>query len=375
MVVVGQETPRWVHSFATVRRGYDPGQVTAHLRRIEVEFAILVADRDAALEQAAQFLRELNAARREIERLSFQLPRLSLPPESIESMSERLQLMQRLARDEFGSMHAEAVAYTAEIIAAARAEARRGAAAVERGAVVAPAAGAPAATATTGAAATPTPTPASAAPTGAAAPEVPTAAAAGAPTTAAAPEVPATATAETPVTAAAGGPATMAHAADASTIPAVEPDRDRDRESDSGPAEEPPAAPEAGQGESRAGVADVERTVRRLRREAAQERARLHEAAVARRAAEDEEFRIALALRCREVLAQLTALQAESLRIAQRLLAETNATARGIVEEAQREVDDLHSVRAQLVQQLTRSRMLIDRTLPELVVPSPRNER
>ncbi|NMH97754.1 hypothetical protein [Pseudonocardia acidicola] len=303
MVMIGQGKPRWAHSFASVRRGYDPEQVEAHLRQLEVEVDILTTDRDAALKQAAQFLEELNEARREIERLAVQLPRLSVAPESVESMNERLKLMQQLAREEFGSMHAAAAAYAAEVIAAAGEQARSEVATAEQ--------------------------------------------AAGA----------------TPV------------AAEAEWGP--EPDGEL------GAAEEPPA----GSGDDGNGLGEggthAERAVLRLRREAARERARLHEAAIAQRAEADEEFRVALALRCREVLTQLAELEAESVRTAQRLLAdvddqartrlaEASENAQRIVAEAQREVDELHELRVRLVQQLASSRKLIDRTLPELAVPAPR---
>jgi hypothetical protein len=73
------------------------------------ETAILAADRAAAVEQSTQLSQQLDAtrneldsARAEIERLRGELRVLSGPPDSVASMNDRLQVMLRLARDEFG---------------------------------------------------------------------------------------------------------------------------------------------------------------------------------------------------------------------------------------------------------------------------------
>jgi hypothetical protein len=119
--------------FAVVRRGYDPFQVARHLERIDAETTILAADRAAAVDQAAQLSqqlatcrKELDAARTEIERLRGELRVLAGPPDTIDSMSERLQVMLRLAKDEFTGLRADAsaqaAAHAAEIIAAVGAE-------------------------------------------------------------------------------------------------------------------------------------------------------------------------------------------------------------------------------------------------------------
>jgi cell division septum initiation protein DivIVA len=119
--------------FAVVRRGYDPDQVARHLERIDAETTILAADRAAAVDQAAQLSqqlatcrKELDAARTEVERLRGDLRVLAGPPDTIDSMSERLQVMLRLAKDEFTGMRADvsaqAAAHAAEIIAAVGAE-------------------------------------------------------------------------------------------------------------------------------------------------------------------------------------------------------------------------------------------------------------
>ncbi len=274
MVTVERESS--AASFAVVRRGFDPVQVTKHLDRLDADMKILAADRAAAVEQAAQLGKELDtarseldAARAEAERLRNELRVMSGPPDSVGSMSERLQVMLRLAQDEFGEMRAaaaaHAAAHAAEIIAAVGEEA--------------------------------------------------------------------------------------GHEFDPSDFDS----------SENGYAWTVP---------------DTEREIDRMRREAAEERARLDEAAVMRRAKEDEEFRKTLVLRCREAMAQIAKLQSESLRTAQRViedadkqaktvLAETRDTVRRTVDEAQREVDDLHGLRDRLAKQLDTSRQLLERAMPE----------
>jgi cell division septum initiation protein DivIVA len=129
-----EQPPIATPAFAVVRRGYDPDQVAYHLSRVDAEMTILAADRAAAAEQATQLgqqlaasRKELDAAHAEIERLRTELRALAGPPDTIDSMNERLQVMLRLAKEEFTSLRADAsahaAAHAAEIIAAVGAEA------------------------------------------------------------------------------------------------------------------------------------------------------------------------------------------------------------------------------------------------------------
>ncbi|TQM38723.1 hypothetical protein [Pseudonocardia cypriaca] len=129
-----EQPPIATPAFAVVRRGYDPDQVAYHLSRVDAEMTILAADRAAAAEQASQLgqqlaacRKELGSAHAEIERLRTELRALAGPPDTIDSMNERLQVMLRLAKEEFTTLRADAsahaAAHAAEIIAAVGAEA------------------------------------------------------------------------------------------------------------------------------------------------------------------------------------------------------------------------------------------------------------
>jgi predicted nucleic acid-binding Zn-ribbon protein len=129
-----EQPPIATPAFAVVRRGYDPDQVAYHLSRVDAEMTILAADRAAAAEQASQLgqqlaacRKELDSAHAEIERLRTELRALAGPPDTIDSMNERLQVMLRLAKEEFTTLRADAsahaAAHAAEIIAAVGAEA------------------------------------------------------------------------------------------------------------------------------------------------------------------------------------------------------------------------------------------------------------
>lgn len=128
--------------------------------------------------------------------------------------------------------------------------------------------------------------------------------------------------------------------------------------------------------------AAAQREIDRMYREAAQERARLHEAAVAERERADEEFRTVLALRARAALAQLARHQADALRAAQQVLDDVDAKvrerlaaaaeqARAMIADAQREVDDLHAVRDRLRSHLDSARSTLDTALPADLPPDP----
>ena len=90
--------------FAVGRRGYDPQQVDAHLRRLDAEIRILVADRDAAVDQAAQLGRDLEEARLRADRLRTQVRTMAARPSDVQGMSERMRTMLRLAEDEVADM-------------------------------------------------------------------------------------------------------------------------------------------------------------------------------------------------------------------------------------------------------------------------------
>jgi cell division septum initiation protein DivIVA len=120
--------------FEVVRRGYDQGQVDAHLRRLDAEVSILVTDRDAALAQAVQLAKELDEARVRAETLRSQVRTLATPSQSPLGTTERIRSMLRLAEDEVSEMRAgaeaeanrrirEADAYAAQTLAAANADA------------------------------------------------------------------------------------------------------------------------------------------------------------------------------------------------------------------------------------------------------------
>src|SRR5688500_19549873 len=103
-----EQPPIAAPAFAVVRRGYDPDQVTRHLSRVDAEMTILAADRAAAAEQASQLgqqlttcRKELDGAKAEVACLRAELRVLAGPPDTIDSMNERLQVMLRLAKEEF----------------------------------------------------------------------------------------------------------------------------------------------------------------------------------------------------------------------------------------------------------------------------------
>jgi cell division septum initiation protein DivIVA len=120
--------------FEVVRRGYDQGQVDTHLRTLDAQITILVADRNAALEQSTQLARDLQEARVGTEKLRAQVRTLVSPGQTVQGMSERMRAMLRLAQEEVTEMLSradtevsrrikEAEEQVAQITSAARAEA------------------------------------------------------------------------------------------------------------------------------------------------------------------------------------------------------------------------------------------------------------
>jgi cell division septum initiation protein DivIVA len=108
--------------FDVVKRGYDKAQVEDHLERLDADLKLLAADRDAAVSQANDLARQLEKARSEIDDLRGQVDRLSLPPTTLEGLSERLQRMLRLAQEEANETKARAEAEAGHIRARAEEE-------------------------------------------------------------------------------------------------------------------------------------------------------------------------------------------------------------------------------------------------------------
>src|SRR6266568_4029963 len=94
--------------FDIVKRGYSRTQVEEHLERLDSDLRLIAADRDAAMSQAADIARQMERARSELDELRGQVNRLSLPPTSLEGLSERLQRMLKLAQEEASDTRARA---------------------------------------------------------------------------------------------------------------------------------------------------------------------------------------------------------------------------------------------------------------------------
>jgi cell division septum initiation protein DivIVA len=109
--------------FDTKKHGYNKLQVDDHLRAVDHDLQLLAADRDAAVSQAADLARQLEIARSEIDDMRGQVTRLSLPPTTLEGLSERLQRMLRLAQDEATETKARAEAEAGHIRAKAETDA------------------------------------------------------------------------------------------------------------------------------------------------------------------------------------------------------------------------------------------------------------
>jgi hypothetical protein len=111
--------------FATVMRGYDRDQVNDFFRRFDAEMRVIAADRDAATANARELADNLELARDEIEALRREVNKLSVPPTTVQGMSERVSSMLRLASDEASEIRARSEAEAAETLSIARQEAEQ----------------------------------------------------------------------------------------------------------------------------------------------------------------------------------------------------------------------------------------------------------
>ena len=90
------------HSFDVVLRGYDKHQVAETIERLEADFRIAVADRDAAATRSADLASQLSAMHGEIESLRRKAAHAQAP--TFENISERIQHMLQLAEEEAGEI-------------------------------------------------------------------------------------------------------------------------------------------------------------------------------------------------------------------------------------------------------------------------------
>ena len=86
------------HSFDVVLRGYDRNQVAETIERLEADFRVAIADRDAAMARSADLASQLAALHGEIESLRRKAATASAP--TFENISERIQHMLQLAEEE-----------------------------------------------------------------------------------------------------------------------------------------------------------------------------------------------------------------------------------------------------------------------------------
>jgi len=86
------------HSFDVVLRGYDRSQVADTIERLEADFRIALADRDAAVARTADMAHQLSALHGEVETLRRKAANASAP--TFENISERIQHMLQLAEEE-----------------------------------------------------------------------------------------------------------------------------------------------------------------------------------------------------------------------------------------------------------------------------------
>jgi len=111
--------------FDITKRGYSRAQVEEHLERLDADLRLLAADRDAAVSQTVDLANQLEQSRSEVDKLKQQIDRLSLPPTTLEGLSERLQRMLRLAQEEANETKARAEAEAGHIRAKAESDANQ----------------------------------------------------------------------------------------------------------------------------------------------------------------------------------------------------------------------------------------------------------
>jgi chromosome segregation ATPase len=90
------------HSFDVVLRGYDRSQVADTIERLEADFRIAIADRDAAVGRSADLASQLSSMHAEIESLRRKAATANAP--TFENISERIQHMLQLAEEEAGEI-------------------------------------------------------------------------------------------------------------------------------------------------------------------------------------------------------------------------------------------------------------------------------
>src|SRR5687768_271171 len=90
------------HSFDVVLRGYDRSQVADTIERLEADFRIAIADRDAAVGRSSDMASQLSSMHAEIESLRRKAASASAP--TFENISERIQHMLQLAEEEAGEI-------------------------------------------------------------------------------------------------------------------------------------------------------------------------------------------------------------------------------------------------------------------------------
>ncbi|RBY87203.1 hypothetical protein DQ244_17950 [Blastococcus sp. TBT05-19] len=96
------------HSFDVVLRGYDRSQVAETIERLEADFRIALADRDAAVARTADMAGQLSALHGEVDALRRKAATQSAP--TFENISERIQHMLQLAEEEAGEIRRAAEA-------------------------------------------------------------------------------------------------------------------------------------------------------------------------------------------------------------------------------------------------------------------------
>src|SRR5215213_6513358 len=90
------------HTFDVVLRGYDKHQVAETIERLEADFRIAIADRDAAVRRTADLASQLSGMHGEIESLRRKAAQAQAP--TFENISERIQHMLQLAEEEAGEI-------------------------------------------------------------------------------------------------------------------------------------------------------------------------------------------------------------------------------------------------------------------------------